>query len=50
MSQDALIKLQCTETGHVIYSKKNKKKIRERLELKKFNPLLRKHTVYKETK
>ena len=50
MSQDTLIKLQCTENGHIIYSRKNKKTIKERLELKKFNPVLRKHTLYKETK
>jgi len=50
MSQDTLVKLQCSETGHIIYSRKNKKTIKERLELKKFNPVLRKHTLYKETK
>lgn len=49
MSQDTLIKLQCTETGHVIFSRKNKK-IKERLELSKYNPKLRKHSMYKETK
>ena len=50
MSQDTLIKLQCTETGHIIYTHKNKKTIKERLELKKHNPKLKKHTLYKETK
>ena len=50
MSQETLTKLQCTETGHIIYTQKNKKKIKERLELKKYNPSLRKHTIYKETK
>jgi len=50
MSQDTLIKLQSTETGHVIYSRKNKKKIKQRLELKKFDPIVRKHVSYKETR
>lgn len=50
MSQDTLIKLQSTESGHVIHSRKNKKKIKQRLELRKFDPLLRKHVVYKETR
>jgi large subunit ribosomal protein L33 len=50
MSQDTLTKLECTETGHLIYTRKNKKKIKERLLIKKYNPILRKHTTYKETK
>ena len=56
MAQENLIKLvsQGDENGsgkgHIIFTFKNKKKIKERLELKKFNPLARKHTLYKETK
>jgi len=56
MSQDNLIKLVSegdadgVGKGHIIHSHKNKKKIKERLELKKFNPIAKKHTVYKETK
>ena len=56
MSQDNLIKLVSegdedgVGKGHIIHSKKNKKKLKERLELKKYNPIARKHTVYKETK
>ncbi|MBI2485072.1 50S ribosomal protein L33 [Candidatus Uhrbacteria bacterium] len=56
MSQENLIKLvsQGDNTGagkgHVIFSRKNKKTLKERLELSKFNPLVRKHTVYKESK
>lgn len=56
MSQEQLIKLVSegdengVGKGHVIYSRKNKKKIKERLELKKHNPIARKHTTYKETK
>lgn len=56
MSQDNLIKLVSegdedqVGKGHVIHSHKNKKKIKERLQLNKYNPIAKKHTVYKETK
>ncbi|PIR03768.1 MAG: 50S ribosomal protein L33 [Candidatus Magasanikbacteria bacterium CG11_big_fil_rev_8_21_14_0_20_39_34] len=57
MSQDNLIKLESEgveETGlgkgHIRYSKKNKKTLKERLRIKKHNPIAKKHTWYKETK
>lgn len=56
MSQDNLIKLESegdekgVGKGHIIYSRKNKKTLKERLRLKKFNPIARMHTWYKETK
>jgi len=51
MSQDTLIKLECSECKHVnYYSKKNKKILKERLELKKFCERCKKHTTHKETK
>lgn len=56
MSQDNLIKLVSegdengTGKGHIIRTFKNKKKLKARLVLKKFNPVAKKHTVYKETK
>ncbi len=56
MSQDNLIKLvsQGDENGvgagHIIYGHKNKKKLKERLSLKKFNPIAKKHTLYVEKK
>jgi ribosomal protein L33 len=58
MSQDNLIKLQSegieidgvlVGKGHIIYSHKNKR-LQNRLRLKKFNPVARTHTWYKETK
>ncbi|MDP2651119.1 MAG: 50S ribosomal protein L33 [bacterium] len=36
--------------GHVYYTRKNKKTVEGKIELKKYNPLARKHTVYKEKK
>jgi large subunit ribosomal protein L33 len=57
MSQDRLIKLVSQGDpktgegkGHVYYSFKNKKLVQRKLEYKKFNPLIRKYTIYKETK
>ncbi|MDA0208315.1 MAG: 50S ribosomal protein L33 [bacterium] len=56
MSQDNMIKLESegdengVGKGHIIMSKKNKKTIKERLRLKKHNPLVGTHTWYKETK
>ena len=46
-----LIALQCTECKRKNYStKKNRRNIQEKLELKKYCPFDRKHTVHKETK
>ena len=51
MSQDNLIKLECTECKRVNYhSHKNKKKLKARIELKKHCEWCKKHTVHKETK
>jgi ribosomal protein L33 len=50
MSQDKLIKIKCTETGDILYTRKNKKGVERKLELKKFNKKLKKRTIYKETK
>jgi large subunit ribosomal protein L33 len=51
MSQDFMIKLECTECKRVNYnSHKNKKVIKERLELNKFCNSCKKHTPHKETK
>ncbi|MFZ4648073.1 MAG: 50S ribosomal protein L33 [Patescibacteria group bacterium] len=51
MSQDNMIKLECTECKTVNYfSHKNKKTLKERLEMKKFCPKCGTHTMHKETK
>jgi large subunit ribosomal protein L33 len=56
MSQDHLIKLESQGDesglgkGHIIYGRKNKKMTPKRLEIKKYNPEARKHTIYRETK
>jgi large subunit ribosomal protein L33 len=46
-----LIKLQSTaNTGYFYVTKKNARKKPEKLELKKFDPVVRKHVLFKETK
>jgi len=51
MSQDNMIKMECTECKRVNYfSRKNKKILKERLELKKFCKHCKKHVLHKETK
>ncbi|MBU2472716.1 50S ribosomal protein L33 [Patescibacteria group bacterium] len=51
MSQDNLIKFQCSECKRInYYSRKNKKTSQDKLELKKFCKWCRKHTLHKELK
>lgn len=51
MSQDNMIKLECTECKTVNYfSRKNKKILKNRLEMNKFCKGCKKHTLHKETK
>ena len=46
-----IIRLVCTEDGkHYCTTTKNKRNTTERLELKKYNPSLRKHTLHREKK
>lgn len=45
------IKLVSTaKTGHYYTTTKNKKLNKEKLEIKKFDPVVRKHVIYKEAK
>ena len=51
MSQDNLIKLECTACKRVNYqSHKNKKTLKNRLEMAKFCRACKKHVNHKETK
>jgi len=51
MSQDNMIKLECTECKRINYfSRKNKKILKERLEMNKYCKFCKKHTPHKETK
>jgi len=37
-------------TGHYYTTTKNKRTITEKIEMKKFDPVVRKHVIYKESK
>ncbi|MDQ5957379.1 MAG: ribosomal protein [Patescibacteria group bacterium] len=50
MSQDRLIKIINKATGTTVYTTKNKKKVTRKIELKKYDPKLRKHVTFKEAK
>ncbi len=45
-----LVKMRSTESGHMYYTTKNRRNTKERLELRKYDPEVRKHVIYKETK
>ena len=44
------IKLQSSESDHSYYTTKNKQKTPNRMELNKYDTVVRKHVKYKETK
>lgn len=51
MSQENLIKMECGACHRINYfSRKNKKTIKQRLELKKYCKWCKKHEAHKETK
>lgn len=50
MSQDNLVIIKNKSTGTVYYTRKNKRKVARKLELKKFDKTLRKRVVFKEVK
>jgi len=50
MSQDKLIILRNKETGEVYMSRKNRKTVEKKIELKKYSKILRKHVAFKEAK
>ncbi|MCL4832670.1 MAG: 50S ribosomal protein L33 [Caldilineaceae bacterium] len=45
-----LVKLRSTESSHMYLSEKNRRNDTQRLELKKYDPTLRRHVIYRETK
>jgi large subunit ribosomal protein L33 len=48
--QRILVKLRSTESGHMYLTNKNRRNTQRRLELKKYDPFVRKHVVYREAK
>lgn len=45
-----LIKMRSTESSHMYLTEKNRRNDTGRLELKKFDPVVRRHVIYRETK
>lgn len=44
------VKMRSTESPHRYYTEKNKRNTPDRLELRKYDPVLRRHVLYKEEK
>ena len=45
-----MIKMRSTESSHMYLTEKNRRNDPNRLELRKFDPTIRKHVIYRETK
>lgn len=45
-----VIKLKSTESGHTYTTEKNRRNDPSRLELRKYDPIVRRHVLYRETK
>lgn len=43
------VRLQSTESKHCYYTEKNRRNMPNKMELKKYDPVVRKHVLYKET-
>ncbi|MGI9255467.1 MAG: 50S ribosomal protein L33, partial [Salinispira sp.] len=43
------VRLKSTESGHCYYTTKNKRNLPNKLEFMKYDPVERKHVLYKET-
>lgn len=45
-----LVKMRSTESSHMYLTQKNRRNDTQRLELKKYDPTLRRHVIYRETR
>ena len=45
-----LIKMRSTESSHMYLTEKNRRNDSARLELRKYDPVVRRHVIYRETK
>ncbi|HFC10797.1 MAG TPA: 50S ribosomal protein L33 [Candidatus Kaiserbacteria bacterium] len=50
MSQVHLIKIRSTKSDYMYHTRKNRKKVERKIELKKYDPITRKHEIFKEVK
>ncbi len=44
-----IIRLRSTESHHCYYTKKNKKNTPGKMELRKYDPVIKRHTLYRES-
>ncbi len=44
------VKMQSTASPHCYYTERNRRNSTQRLELRKYDPVVRKHVAYKESK
>jgi large subunit ribosomal protein L33 len=51
-SKDArsYVKMQSSESSHCYYLQKNRNNTKDRMQLRKYDPIVRKHVIYKEGK
>ncbi|MEW6647514.1 MAG: 50S ribosomal protein L33 [Gammaproteobacteria bacterium HGW-Gammaproteobacteria-1] len=49
-ARDKIKLVSTADTGHFYTTTKNKRTMPEKMEIKKFDPVVRKHVVYKEAK
>ncbi len=50
MPQKNLIKVKSTKSNYVYYTSKNRKKVERKIEVKKYDPIVRKRVTFKEVK
>lgn len=50
MMRDKIRLVSSANTGHFYTTTKNKKTMPDKMEIKKFDPVVRKHVIYKEAK
>ncbi|MCE1254379.1 MAG: 50S ribosomal protein L33 [Anaerolineae bacterium] len=46
----AVLRLKSTQSDHVYYTEKNRRNTLGRLELRKYDPVVRRHVIYRESK
>ncbi len=44
----AIVKMQSSESSYCYFTEKNKNNTKERLQLRKYDPVVRKHVIFKE--
>ncbi len=45
-----IIKMKSTESGHMYHTEKNRRNDPQRLELRKYDPTVRRYVIYRESK